>query len=189
MPDTSTNDAGRHDEFVRLLNAAHRRLVGYLVSLLGNRHDAEDVLQRASVTMWRKFGTFASGPGLDPAELTRDFLAWASTVAFYEAKNFQRMTMRSKLCFSDELLKTLSDERAPDLTHTDARHEALGHCLEKLDEPGRRLVEAAYLDGCDIGMLAEQLGRARQTLYNKLNIIRRSLADCVTRHLAAEGLR
>lgn len=83
----------------------------------------------------------------------------------------------------------LAAERVSDMTHTDARHDALGHCMSKLDEAGRKLVEAAYLEGSDIGLLAEQLGRARQTLYNKLNIIRRSLADCVTRRLAEEAGR
>ena len=48
----------RHELFVRLLSESHRRRLGYLVSLLRNRHDAEDVLQRASVTMWRRFETF-----------------------------------------------------------------------------------------------------------------------------------
>ena len=82
MSEFSETDSCHHDEFVRQLNAAHRRLLGYLVSLLGNRHDAEDVLQRACVTMWRKFETFERGT---------KFAAWASTVAFYEARNFQRM--------------------------------------------------------------------------------------------------
>ncbi len=171
-------DFDRHTEFVRLLNAGHRRLLGYLVSLLANRHDAEDVLQRASVTLWRKFETFDPGT---------EFLAWASTVAFYEAKNFQRAAARSRLHFSDELLHTLAAERVPDLAQTDARHAALGHCLAKLDESSQRLVEAAYFEEGSVLALAEQLGRAPQTLYNKLNIIRRTLADCVTRRLAEGG--
>lgn len=163
-----------------MLNASHRQLLAYLVSLLGNRHDAEDVLQRTSVALWRKFSKFEKGT---------NFSAWASTVAFYEAKNFQRMAARSRLQFSDELLEILAAERVGDIAQTDARHEALGHCLEKLDESGRRLVEAAYVEGSDIGLLSQQLGRARQTLYNKLNVIRRSLADCVTRRLAEEAGR
>ncbi len=176
----SENPPDRNDIFVRLLNAAHRRLLGYLVSLLGNRHDAEDVLQRTSVTLWRKFGTFEQGT---------DFIAWASTVAFYEAKNFQRMAARSRLRFSDELLETLAAERLEDLGNTNGRIDALEHCLQKVDETGRKLIEAVYGEGGDIGVLAEQMGRARQTLYNKLNIIRRALADCVTRRLAGEAGR
>lgn len=173
-----------HAEFVRLLNAGHRRLLGYLVSLLGNRHDAEDVLQRASVAMWRRFETFEGGPANRPEERLAGFLAWASTVAFYEAKNFQRAAARSRLRFSDELLQTLAEERVADLAQVDARHEALEHCIRKLDEPAQRLVEAAYLEEGSLTALAEKLGRAPQTLYNKLNLLRRALADCVTKRLA-----
>ena len=108
-------------------------------------------------------------------------------MAFYEARNFQRMGARSRLQFGDALMELISAERAQDIAHTDARHEALSLCMEQLDDSGRRLVEAAYLEGSDIGVLAEQLGRAKQTLYNKLNIIRRSLADCVTRRIASEA--
>jgi RNA polymerase sigma-70 factor (ECF subfamily) len=174
----SSDPADRHVEFVSLLNAGHRRLLGYLVSLIGNRHDAEDVLQRACVTMWRKFEHFERGT---------DFLAWASTVAFYEAKNFQRTAARSRLHFSDELLQTLADERVADLARTDARHEALAHCLTKLDDAGRALLETAYGEEGSVVALAERLGRAPQTLYNKLNLLRRALAECVTGRLAEEA--
>ena len=178
MSSDPSPQADASEEFVRLLNASHRQLLSYLVSLLGNRHDAEDVLQRTSITLWRKFSSFEKGT---------NFAAWASTVAFYEARNFQRMSSRGRVQFGEALLEILSTERVSDLSKTEARHEALGHCMESLDDAGRRLVEAAYLEGSDIGLLAEQLGRARQTLYNKLNIIRRSLADCVSRRLASEG--
>ena len=165
----------KHETFVRLLNESHRRLLGYLRSLLGNRHDAEDVLQRASMTMWRRFETFVPGT---------DFMAWASTVAFYEAKNFQRVTARSRLRFDDELLNTLAAERLDDLRHLDERFDALEHCVGKLDAANRKLVEVVYGEDADIVALAAQLGRAPQTLYNRLNAIRHALADCVERRLA-----
>ena len=165
----------KHETFVRLLNESHRRLLGYLRSLLGNRHDAEDVLQRASMTMWRRFETFEPGT---------DFMAWASTVAFYEAKNFQRVTARSQLRFDDELLNTLAAERLDDLQHLDERFDALEHCVGKLDAANRKLVEAVYGEDADIVAMAAQIGRAPQTLYNRLNVIRRALADCVERRLA-----
>lgn len=179
----SPDNTERHAEFVHLLNAAHRRLLGYLVSLLGNRHDAEDVFQRASITMWRQFEKF--DPGSNPGGALVGFLAWASTVAFYEVKNFQRAAARSRLYFNDELMQTLADERAGDLAQIEPRHEALEKCLSDLDASARQLVEAAYLEEGSLAALAERLGRAPQTLYNKLNLIRRALAECVTRRLAA----
>lgn len=166
----------RHAEFVGLLTASHSRLLGYCLSLVGRRHDAEDVLQKASLTMWRKFDTFTSGT---------DFLAWATSVCFYEAKNFQRLAARAPIAFDDHLLAIMAVERLEDLTHHEERLAALDACLDALPEKDRLLLEAAYVDRSGIARLAEQLGRAPQTLYNRLNTLRRSLAACVGRRLAA----
>lgn len=106
----------RHEEFVGLLTASHDRLLGYLLSLLGRWHDAQDVLQRASVLMWQKYGSFESGT---------DFMAWASTICFYEAKLFQRTASRSPLHFDDDLLALLAEERLDELKHQERRMEAL----------------------------------------------------------------
>jgi RNA polymerase sigma-70 factor (ECF subfamily) len=165
----------RQEEFVALLNGAHALLLRYVMSLVGNRHDAEDVLQRASVAMWRRFGTFEPGT---------DFIAWATTVAFYEVRNFQRVTGRSRLAFDDELMQTLAAERAVQVRQWSARAEALEVCVEKLDPASRELVEAIYTQGQAVDVVARQQGRAAQTMYNKLNFIRRALAECVQRRMA-----
>ena len=165
----------RQEEFVALLTASHGKLLGYLMSLLGRWHDAEDVLQRASVLMWQKFDTFEPGT---------DFVAWASTIAFYEAKNFQRLTARSPLQFDDDLLATLSAERLEDLSHQQRRLAALQLCVDQLGTTERDLVRGAYEKHGGVAALATRLNRAPQTLYNRLNLLRRSLADCVARRLA-----
>lgn len=173
----STSDLpDRHAEFVGLLTANHPRLLGYCLSLLGRQHDAEDVLQKASLTMWRRFDSFTSGT---------DFLAWATTVCFYEAKNFQRLAARSPLQFDDGLLAILAAERVDDLTHYEDRLAALESCLAALPGKDRGLLQAAYVDRSGINRLAGQLGRSPQTLYNRLNTLRRTLAACIQRRLAA----
>ena len=171
--------AERQEEFVRLLNEAHGLLLRYVMSLLGNRHDAEDVLQRACMVMWRRFGTFEPGT---------DFVAWATTVAFYEARNFQRVTGHCRLEFDDELLETLAAERVQHVRQWSARTEALEHCLAKLDGPSRALVETLYTEGTTAVEAARREGCAPKTIYNKINIIRRALAECVQRRLAASTL-
>ena len=165
----------RQEEFVVLLNGAHALLLRYVMSRVANRHDAEDVLQRSSVVMWRRFATFEAGT---------DFIAWATTVAFYEVRNFQRVTGRSRLEFDDDLMQTLAAERAQHVRQWSPRMEALEHCVEKLDAANRVLVEAIYTQGMEVGALAERQGRAPQTIYNKLNFIRRALAECVQRRMA-----
>ncbi len=165
----------RQEEFVRLLNGTHAMLLRYVLSLVTNRHDAEDVLQRASVVMWKRFGTFESGT---------DFVAWATTIAFYEVKNFQRVTGRSRLDFDDDLMQTLAAERVQHVLRWSPRMEALEVCVEKLDPAQRKLVEKIYTQGIAVGEVARQQGRAPQTIYNQLNFIRRALTECVERRMA-----
>jgi RNA polymerase sigma-70 factor (ECF subfamily) len=162
-------------EYVRLLNESHALLLRYVMSLVGNRHDAEDVLQRASVVMWRRFGTFEPGT---------DFIAWATTVAFYEVRNFQRTMGRSRLEFDDELMQTLAAERVVHVRQWSERVEALEQCRTKLDSASRELLEAFYVDDIPVVELARRQGCAAKTLYNKLNFIRRALAECVQRQMA-----
>ena len=73
----------KKEEFVRHLNAAHGKLLRFVISLVARRQDAEDILQRASVTMWRRFSDFTPGT---------DFVAWATTVAAHETRNFRRIS-------------------------------------------------------------------------------------------------
>lgn len=166
------------EQFITLLNSCHGRLLGFLRVMLGNGADAEDVLQRASMTLWRKFSEY------DP---TRDFFSWASTFAFYEAKNFQRVAARSRLHFDDELMERMAEERPTDLDQREARLAAMDRCIEELDGPSRELVRDFYLNETDVASLAARLGRAPQTLYNKLNALRRLLGDCMRRRLAQES--
>jgi RNA polymerase sigma-70 factor (ECF subfamily) len=181
MPDSAPSDppqplsAERQEEFVLLLNGAHALLLRYVMSLVAHRHDAEDVLQRASLVMWRRFGTFAPGT---------DFIAWATTVAFYEVRNFQRVTGRSRLDFDDELMHTLAVERAEHVRQWSPRTEALEHCVQKLDAASRALIGTIYTDGTQAVELARRQGCAPKTIYNKLNFIRRALAECVQRRMA-----
>ena len=161
-----------------MLTASHGKLLGYLMSLLGRWHDAEDVLQRASVLMWQKFEAFEQGT---------DFVAWASTIAFYEAKNFQRLIARSPLQFDDDLLETLAVERLEDLSHQQSRLAALQLCVGQLGTTERDLLRAAYEKHGGVAVLAARLNRAPQTLYNKLNHIRRLLALCLQQRIQGES--
>jgi RNA polymerase sigma-70 factor (ECF subfamily) len=177
-PPTPLHPDSRQSDFVESLTASHEKLLGYLLSLLGRWHDAQDVLQRASLVMWQKFDSFEPGT---------DFMAWASTICFYEAKNFQRLAARSPFSFSPELLETLSRERLADLPKQDRRMQALEHCLRGLPPEPRRLLEAAYSSHGGIAEMAGQINRAPRTLYNKLTHLRRLLAQCVLRRLEEEN--
>lgn len=160
-----------------MLTASHDKLLGYLLSLLGRWHDAQDVLQRASVLMWRKFGSFERGT---------DFTAWASTICFYEAKHFQRTAARSAAHFDEDLIALLAAEQADNAREHERRRAALQTCMGALREEDRRLLRASCADHGAIAALAVLMDRAPRTLYNKLALLRRLLADCVLRRTQEE---
>jgi RNA polymerase sigma-70 factor (ECF subfamily) len=152
--------------------ARHRdRLFAYVYSLLPRREDAEDVFQRTSVVLWQKVATW--DPGVE-------FLSWACGVAFYEVKNFLRVSGRDRLRFGDALLERLARERPATLAARDARVAALEGCLKDLDAAERELVRRAYADEGSVRELADRSGKAAQTLYNRLHQIRRKLFECVS---------
>lgn len=173
------NDADhRNAELVRLLADGHRKLLAYVSSLVGNRHDAEDVLQRASLIMWRQFHTF---------ELGTDFLAWASAVVYYEARNFLRVSGRARVSFDDELLRKIAEARRPSLERVASRVVALEQCVESLDESNRKLLLAIYGEEISLARMAELLGKAPKTLANRLTVIRQALANCIERRISERG--
>jgi RNA polymerase sigma-70 factor (ECF subfamily) len=166
------------EAFLKEFAHHHDRLFAYLFSLLPHRPDAEDVFQRTSLVLWQKFDQWEPGT---------DFLAWACGVAFYEVRNFVRVASRDRLRFGEGLLESLSRDREASLRRRDERVAALQECLKKLDRQERELLERAYVDEESIRELARRDGQAAQTLYNRLNLVRKKLLLCTDLRTRVEG--
>jgi RNA polymerase sigma-70 factor (ECF subfamily) len=172
-------ESDRAERFVQYYAQHHTRILAHIFALLRNEQDAEDVFQQTSLVLWRKFDQFKPEEG--------DFLAWACGVAHYEVRNFLRVAGRDRLRFHDDLLATLSEEQLERREESDQRARALAECMKKLSEADRKLVRRAYSGEQTIKQLADHVGRAVQTVYNRLNLIRRKLFECVERTLAEKG--
>ena len=61
-------NADRYEEFLRLFTQERERMFAFIYSMIPRQADAEDVFQRSSLVLWRKFHEFRQG---------EDFLAWA----------------------------------------------------------------------------------------------------------------
>lgn len=174
MAESSTNPT---EQFVQLLTEHQRQLYAYVVSLLGNTADADEVLQETNLALWRKLDTFQPGSS---------FVAWASRVAWFEVLAFRKRRGRDRLSFEPELLETLAAESAVRLEGFEAQRRALAHCLTKLSAGDRDLLARRYELGNSAAAVAEQLGRTAQATYQALHRIRLNLALCIRRTLAAE---
>ena len=175
----ASDQSSRLGTYERLLAEHRRPLLHYIFSLVLNEADAEDLVQRTSLVMWRKFDEF------DP---TRSFQAWANGIAFLEVQNFRRTIAAGRLRFNSDVVQGIADQfnALPDSDEKD-RMAALNGCLQKLPERDRQLLEEVYWDGRDYEAAARNCGMALQTAYNRMRILRVKLLECVSRRLPGEG--
>src|SRR5208283_253256 len=151
-----------------------RRVYAYIVTLLANRADADDVLQEASLVMWDKF---------DEEHPPDDFAAWGCRIAYFKVLDFRKKHARSRVLFSQAMLERVAEtaiEQAGSL-QLDDRSTALRACIENLKGRDRELLARRFAEGATTQSTAEQVGRSVDAVYKALAKIRQSLFDCVTR--------
>ena len=171
-------DAG--ERFVRLFAQNQKRLLGYIYSLVPHAQNAEDICQKTSLVLWRKFQQ------LQP---DGDFLTWACRVAYLEVCNFRRTRARDRLRFSDELLEYLAEDRLGDLDAMNQRLDALRECVKQLRPPQQELIQPCLFQrGFDspVGRAGAGEGRAERST-TACFASGRCCSISVERRLSAEG--
>ncbi len=168
-----------HLKFLNLFTQHRNQIYSYIYSLLPDRDDAEDVFQRTSLILWRKFSNYDD---------SNSFFSWACGVAFYEVKNFIRVAQRKRLQFREDIIEQLADERVNiPSKKMNQRATALQDCIQKLRSQDRELVDQVYRNQTAVKDVAGVAGSAVQTIYNRLNQIRRQLTHCIERTLSYTG--
>ena len=153
-------------------------MLRFVLTLLPDRHQAEDVVQETARLLWQKFDEY------DPA---RPFWPWARKFAYLEVLKVRKREAIRVQYFSDELVEQLAEERTrldADLT---PQREALAACIEKLDEPARELLMHRYGGEVALHDLAGKVGKSANSLYLAMYRIRQKLIECVNRKLRLEG--
>lgn len=172
------SDREKHDRFLRLYVENEEALRGFVRSLVPTLEDAREVMQETAALLWRKFDD------LDSAE---NFRRWAFGVARLEALAFRRDRARDRHVFGEDLIRLLEAEAEEAAAQSRREEQALEHCLKKLPDAQRALVETAYAPGARIDEMAKDSGRTPMALYKALHRLRMALADCIQMSLAREG--
>ena len=167
-----------HDEFLRIYTRYHRELYRYALMLVVRGADAEDVLQEASVALWKKFAEY---------DRQRPFMPWAKRVVFLEVLNLRRRQKNKPVALSDTVIEQLAADDSRHEAALVAQRDALEGCVEKLRPRDRQLLDARYNSGASLVAFAESAGRSVSSIYVTLNRIRKQLLECVDRALRAEG--
>lgn len=168
----------RAGQFVGLLARDERRLSGYVLALVPNWHDADEVLQETKIRLWEQFDQY------DPS---KDFGAWACTVAHYVILAQRKTSQRKHARFSPQFFDVMAVEAELISLEADSRHAALMECLETLDRPSRDLIAQCYSRRMTIKSVAISLGRSISGTQKAVARIRHKLQECIERKLRRKG--
>lgn len=165
--------ADRAESFEELLVTHQRRLLLYIKSLVANHHEAEDLLQRTNLILWRKRENFEAGS---------NFRAWSFAIARLEVCNQLRQLRRDQKVFSDQE-EDLSTTEGPhpidsELVNPEALR-ALRSCLKRLPSHDQELVLMRYATDKTLGDYAKDLNRKPGTLKARLFKIRENLRKSI----------
>jgi len=159
-------------EFEGLIHRHRTQLFGYALTLLGNRSDAEDVVQQVSVILWEKRDQYVAGT---------NFMAWARTITRFQAANLRRKeAIRRHEPLLDEQLEAAVAERMEEREREFLRlRRGLQLCLQNLPDRQRNVVEGRYFQEKSVQTLADELGLKPNAISQILFRARASLIACV----------
>ena len=169
----------RADSFIALHTAHEARLRAFILSLVPRWSDAEEIAQRCSIILWKKFDTFRPGTS---------YFAWACQVARLEVKEYRKSAGRHRALFSDEFVDAVADEVLELQDELPGRLRVLQECVEKLPRKQREILRLRYDEGKSVKAIAETLSRSVDAVYKGLSRIRQTLHDCINRGIAVGDL-
>lgn len=156
-----------------LYDATSAKLYGVCLRLLGDRGEAEEVLQEVYLRIWHKAHTYAV-TGHSP-------MTWLITVT--RNLSIDRLRKRQAAPGAAAELETLADTSPGPEATAIARSEGarIQACLEELEARKASAVRSAYLDGETYQSLAARHEVPLNTMRTWLRRSLMKLRDCLTR--------
>ncbi|MDL2405012.1 sigma-70 family RNA polymerase sigma factor [Rhizobium calliandrae] len=159
--------------FEALYKKTSPKLYAVCLRILGNRTDAEEILQEVYVKIWQRAERFAASEG--PA------MPWLTTIA----RNQSIDAIRARKPVADEI------DTAYDLADTEPGPEEqamvkgegrrIDRCMEELEADRAQAVRSAYVEGLSYQELAEQYAVPLNTMRTWLRRSLIRLRECMDR--------
>lgn len=169
------------ETFVQLVVSHQPALRAFVLSMLPGSDEVDDVIQETNAEVWQKRGEFQIGT---------NFKSWMFSVAKFKVLSCWRdRSRRREWAMPEETLTRLLDEVENEgFDETETKRSALRHCLQKLRPVDRNLILRRYIEESSLGKLAEEVGRASESLKVSLHRIRVSLRECIWRKLRTDEI-
>ena len=124
----------RPQQVIQLFVRHQTRIKGFIVSLLPDFAETEDVLQETFLVVQRKAAEFEPGS---------NFIAWVFQIARFQVMKAQTRYRQASARFSEETLEALVAS-APAEPFDESKLALLPACLGKLAPQARRIVDLFY---------------------------------------------
>lgn len=159
------------DLFVRLLSRYQGQIYSYILSVVGNYSDADDILQDTSTKLWDLFDRYEPGT---------DFLKWSLSVAYYRVLEYRKKAKRcNKTIYTDDFFNDLSDSAPKYLSSTREYLEKLKGCIEKLVPNDKSLIAMRYYKSIPAREIASRIDKPIRSVYSALARIQHLLLNCI----------
>ena len=141
------------EEFLQRITEFQGRLFGFILSMLGDVDQTNEVLQETNLVLWRKSDDFQPGT---------DFKAWSFRVAHFQVMAFRQRQIRERLIFDNDVLEQITRDAIQQDDAYERRKERLEICISKLSERNREVLCRFYQNEESMNAFVER--RSRESL-------------------------
>jgi len=177
VEDANQNNDRATRDFIHLMATSQMNIYAYIMSIVGNTNDADDIMQNTSAYMWERFSQFKSGT---------DFVAWGMSIAYYKIKEFRKSKARHQ--FSDDVMELIHKKAQQNLGDMNLYVEILNRCISKLLPSDLALVKLRYESGNSVKRIATRINVTVQAVYLRLSNIHGMLSRCIKRAIIEESI-
>ena len=119
------------EPFVHALLECQDRLHAYIVALVMDQDEANDILQNTNVVLCQQ---------ADRLPEIKNFTAWACRIAYFEVLSSRKRQKRDKLLFDADLLDLIAEEIPRHLEKVGLYQNLLNRCLAELSDVQREMI-------------------------------------------------
>ncbi len=133
----------------KLYDLTAQKLLGLIIRIVNDRHEAEDILQEVFVKIWQQSNHY-SGSGS----------AWGWVCVMSRNSAIDRLRrLKNRAHESTDEAPELLNQLLEDISHEDSftQNHWIGRCLETLKPQPRQAIVLSYVNGYSHGELSEKM--------------------------------
>lgn len=162
--DSIEENSSYADNYHRLLYQNQGRIYAYVLSLVGNYSDSDDIMQDTISVMWRQFKDF---------ELGSDFAAWGIKIAYFKILQYRRQQKKHGIIqYNDEVFEELPSLAVKNSENLNNQTETLKKCLKQLRNFKKQyfiVITLKYFEDSDAKDIAERIGVSISNVYKRMS--------------------